>query len=370
MLPAIFEKLEQPSVVTRWMWLARTDLTLPRLPIGAPRPVVVGVPARDEAAYIIPCLAALDRAAAHANVRVTIVVGANNCVDNTAGVARAFTARWAKIDVEEVALPAERAHAGGARRIVMDRAADLAGAGGVVMTTDADSQVDVDWIAANLGEISGGADAVAGVITFDADAREKVSDLTHRAAEWQLATLHARLEDLIDPRAHDPWPRHIWAWGASLALTVETYRAVGGVPLVALAEDRALADAVESAGFRLRRSLAPLVFTSPRRIGRAPGGFADLLASHASSTTPCDAALEPTRTLLHRLVLRARLRREISSNFSACWAAVEALTPRLARQRLLPMELDREVRQAERLIRRLERRATHPDDSPPVALAA
>ena len=208
------------------------------------------------------------------------------------------------------------------------------------------------------------------MIAFDADARATLPELGHRAAEWLLAALHARLENLIDPRAHDPWPRHIWAWGASLALTVETYRAVGGVPLVALAEDRALADAVERAGFRLRRSHAPLVYTSPRRIGRAPGGFADLIASHAVSTSPCDAALEPTRVLLRRLVLRARLRRETGSSFGARWATVEATMPRLGRRRLLPADLAREVRQAERLIAALERRAGHPGDNPAVALAA
>lgn len=352
------------------MWLARENLILPSLPVGATRPVAVGVPARDESAHIIPCLAALDRAAEHAGVPVTISVGANNCADDTASLAHTFAARWARIDIAEIALPADRAHAGGARRHVMDHAADLAGAGGVVMTTDADSQVDVGWIAANLGEIAGGADAVAGVITFDAAARDGLPNLDHRADEWRLAALHARLEDLIDPRAHDPWPRHIWAWGASLALTVDTYRAVGGVPLVALAEDRALADAVERAGFRLRRSHAPLVFTSPRRVGRAPGGFADMLASHAVSTSPCDAALEPTRMLLRRLALRARLRLETGNGFGTRWAEVEAATPRLGRRRLLPADLAREVRQAERLIAALERRAARRGDSPVVALAA
>lgn len=352
------------------MWLARDRLTLPSLPVGAARPVVVGVPARDEAAHIIPCLAALDRAAEQARVRATIVVGANNCADDTAALARAYAARWTRVEVEEIALPAGQAHAGGARRHVMDRAADRAGPAGVVMTTDADSRVDVDWIAANLGEIAGGADAVAGVITFDAAARKELPDLVHRTAEWQLATLHARLEDFLDPRAHDPWPRHIWAWGASLALTVETYRAVGGVPLVALAEDRALADAVERAGLRLRRSHAPLVFTSPRRIGRAPGGFADLIASHAAVTSPCDAALEPTRVLVRRLVLRARLRLETGDSFPARWATAEATMPRLRRRRLVPADLSREVRQAERLIAMLERSAKRRDDSPSVALAA
>lgn len=363
-------KPERQIAVTHSMWLARENLTLPRLPVGPARPVVVGVPARDEAAHILACLAALDRAAGHARVPVTIIVGANNCSDDTSAIARAFAAHSASIDVAEISLPADRAHAGGARRDVMDRAANLAGPGGVVMTTDADSQVDIGWIAANLGEIAGGADAVAGVIAFDAEARGSLPELGHRAAEWQLAALHARLEDLIDPRAHDPWPRHIWAWGASLALTVETYRAVGGVPLVALAEDRALADAVERAGFRLRRSHAPLVYTSARRVGRAPGGFADLLVSHALSTSPCDAALEPTLVLLRRLVLRARLRLETGSGFAARWPTVEAATSRLGRRRLLPADLAREVRQAERLIASLERRAGLRDDNPAVALAA
>ncbi len=274
-------KPDGTRIVASPMWLARDTVKLSALPVGAARRVAVGVPARDEAADITPCLAALDDAAVRAATPIAIIVGANNCADATAALARSFAPRLSEVIVDEVRLPPERAHAGGARRYVMDRAADLVGAGGVVMTTDADSRVDGNWIAANLGEIAGGADAVAGVVAFDDAAREMLPELRHRAAEWHLAALHARLEHMIDPRPHDPWPRHIWAWGASLALTVEAYRMVGGVPLVALAEDRALADAVERAGLRLRRSHAPLVYTSPRQVGRAPGGFADLLASHA-----------------------------------------------------------------------------------------
>lgn len=363
-------KLERSRIVTSAMWLSRDNLTLPTLPVGAPRQVVVGVPARDEATDIIRCLAALDNAAGRAAIPVTIVVGANNCMDTTAAFARSYAARWADVVVDEVLLSPGQAHAGGARRYVMDKAADLAGASGVVMTTDADSRVDVDWIAANLGEIAGGADAVAGVITFDAAARAVLPELRHRAAEWHLASLHARLEHLVDPRPHDPWPRHIWAWGASLALTVEAYRAVGGVPPVALAEDRALADAVERAGLRLRRSHAPLVFTSPRRCGRAPGGFADLLASHADTASPCDSALEPTRILIRRLVLRARMRRENDGGFTEAWSQAEATSPHLARTRLRPIDLTDEVRRAERLIGLLERRAARRADSSHAALVA
>ncbi len=352
------------------MWLSRDHVKLPALPVGAARRVAVGVPARDEAADIIHCLTALDDAALNAASPVVIIVGANNCADATAAVARSFAARHAEVIVDEVLLPPERAHAGGARRYVMDRAADLVGPGGVVMTTDADSHVDVGWIAANLGEITSGADAVAGIVTFDAAAREMLPELRHRAAEWHLASLHARLEHLVDPRPHDPWPRHIWAWGASLALTVEAYDAVGGVPLVALAEDRALADAIERAGLRLRRSHAPVVFTSPRCAGRAPGGFADLLTSHADLTSPCDAALEPTRALVRRLVLRARIRRENEEGFLEAWVQAEATSPFRARSRLRPPDLADEIKRAERLIGLLERRAARRADSPAAALAA
>ena len=353
------------------MWLASETVKTAGLVVGKSRRVVVGLPARDEAGSIGDCLRALDSAAARFGGPVTIVVGANNCSDDTACVARRFKAKAATIVVEDVLLPPRLAHAGGARRHVMDRAAALAGSGGVVMTTDADSCVDTGWIAANVGEIVNGADAVAGMITFDAAARAELPMLAGRAAEWRLATLHARLEHLIDPRPHDPWPRHIWAWGASLALTVETYRAVGGVPLVALAEDRALADAVEYCGFRLRRSYAPMVYTSPRQSGRAPGGFADLIAAYASdAATPCDAALEPTRTLWLRLRTRARLRGESGEAFRAAWGRIEAATPALARKRLRPGDLAAEIACAERLIKALEQRAARRADNRPAALAA
>lgn len=160
---------------------------------------------------------------------------------------------------------------GGARRAALDRAAALLPADGILMTTDADSTVDPDWIVANLAELAD-ADAVAGVVTFDEATRASLPPLPLRALEWRLADLHARLASLIDPRPHDLWPNHIWAWGASLAVTLDAYRRIGGLPPVPIAEDRALAAAVEEYDLRLRHSHAPVVYTSARTRGRAPGG--------------------------------------------------------------------------------------------------
>lgn len=375
------------------MWMSRHLLDGPR-PLLVPGFVVaVAVPACNEAASIEACVRAIDAAAANAlGSTVTLVVLVNNSSDTTAAIACAYRPLAMRMNVVNVVLPPGRAHAGGARREAFEHAAALLPDDGVLMTTDADSRVDPHWITANLAELAAGADAVAGVVAFDEAARAALPPLPRRALEWRLAALHARLGSLLDPRAHDPWPNHIWAWGASLALTVSAYRHVGGLPAIPLAEDRALADAIERCDLRLRRSHAPVVFTSARRNGRAPGGFADLLNSYSvDAAAPCDAALEPTAALLRRLRWRARLRRVAASRgiaaaaklagqlgfegspaggFGALWQAIEAHSPLLSRSRVDPAMLTVEVRLAERLVSRLERRAAGRVDIRPSALAS
>lgn len=340
------------------MWMSRT-LSAASILLPAPlRAVGIAVPAYNEGESIAACLGALDRAAARTLGPVFTVVLVNNSRDKTAQVAREFRSLAMTTVVAEVELPAASAHAGGARRAALDWAAALIPGDGVLMTTDADSVVDPGWVAANLAELAS-ADAVAGVVAFDEATHAALPPMPLRALEWRLAECHARLASLIDPRPHDPWPNHLWAWGASLALTVAAYRRIGGLPAVPLAEDRALAAAVEAHDLKLRHSHVPVVYTSARLHGRAPGGFADLLRSYAGDdTTLCDAALEPTADLVRRLQRRATLRavfeRCRASGFGAHWQEIEANTPDLARTRLAPTELRSEVALAEHLIRQLE----------------
>ncbi|MEY2884948.1 MAG: hypothetical protein RL490_2672 [Pseudomonadota bacterium] len=375
------------------MWLAASQFPPPERRTARRFAVAVAIPARNEAARITACLAALDAAAARAQGWVdtlTVLVVANNCSDATATCAMAYRPRHYRLRVKAITLAPADAHAGGARR----QALALARAGllpdDVLMTSDADSCVDPGWIAANLHEIASGADVVAGTITLSPGERATLPPLPGRDLEWRLAEIAAEIEDHLDPVAHDRWPRHIWAWGASLALTVAAHDRIGGVPAIPLAEDRALAEAVLRHDLRLRHSPYPLVYTSARLIGRAPGGFADLVKGFAENAgQPCDAALEPVADLVRRLRWRRRLRHAwdrdgaaaaltlngrpwaeaMPACFGSLWHWLEQRSPSLRRRRLLPADLPGEVAMATTLLDRFRAAETNPCDNPAAARA-
>jgi hypothetical protein len=58
----------------------------------------------------------------------------------------------------------------------------------------------------------------------------------------------AAIHQHLDPRPHDPWPRHASEPGASLAVTLQAYRAIGGLPCIAFGEDGALVAALTASG--------------------------------------------------------------------------------------------------------------------------
>jgi hypothetical protein len=87
-----------------------------------------------------------------------------------------------------------------------------------------------------------------------------------------------RLEDILDPPPHDPAPRHGDHTGASLALPVALYRAVGGLPPLPCGEDNALVGALRAHGARLRHCPDVHVMVSGRHLGRVTGGMATEMA--------------------------------------------------------------------------------------------
>jgi cellulose synthase/poly-beta-1,6-N-acetylglucosamine synthase-like glycosyltransferase len=247
--------------------------------------LTVVIPARDEAAYVGRTIDALCNqrdldGSLFAPERFDVLVYANNCVDDTVAIVRAVADAYPRhtVHVAEESLPPNVAHIGTARRAAMNAASARFAAAGitdaVLVATDADSISSPVWLAWTLREMQH-ADVVTGRITVDRDEWRALSTPTRamlRAEDtYQFAV--ARLGALLDPKPHDPWPRHWQRSGPSLAVRLAAYDAVGGVPPVRTLEDIALYDALERHGARIRHSLRVRVTTSARLQSRAPGGF-------------------------------------------------------------------------------------------------
>ena len=258
-------------------------ISLPFSPSGHP-PVVVAIPARNEAAWLPGTLAALT---AQTGVPAFgVLVLANNCTDRTAEVARAFQARL-NLRVVTCDLSGREAGVVGARRAALDLAASWAGPDGVVVSTDADTCAAPDWLAHLLAPLRAGADAAAGRILLATAERRALTPAARRTHLYDLAYRLAasRVEARLDPLAHDPWPRHAQHYGASLALSVRAYRQVGGVPDVTSLEDVALVQALQRADLTLRHTPRARVHTSARRCGRVSVGLSTQLDEWDSGRT-------------------------------------------------------------------------------------
>jgi GT2 family glycosyltransferase len=348
----------------------------------------VAIPARDEEERLPSCLEALvDQSTTE---RYAVVILANNCTDRTVRIARAF-ARNAPmpIVVEEVRLEGDQANAGCARRLAMDAASALLGPDGALMTTDADSRVNRSWIATNLAGLRAGADVVCGLVSPDITEPTAFPAwvYTQGALEYLAQKMSAELESLLDPQAHDPWPRHLIESGASLAVRAGVYARVGGAPAVARGEDRAFVDRVRRAGGKVRHALEPRVATSCRLDGRASGGWADdLLRRARDPKAPCHEVLEPTDDLVRRAGLRGALREMwpliapaewaerlgvdfglledllgCGAGFEDAWAQIAARSPLLVRRRIPSRDLPAE---AHKLKKALSRARADADDRP------
>ena len=274
---------------------------------------VVAIPVRNEAERIGACLEAL---AAQIGLRpgaLGIVLLINNTTDETGAAIEA-----ARPDVPHalrvVVRDSPDANAGWARRGAMEAAAEWlesAGSGGALLTTDADSRVAPDWVVRNLAALAAGADAVAGTITLDPVDSARLSAALQARGRLE-AEYHALLDELaalVDPDPDDPWPNHTVESGASLAVTRAAYRQVGGMPPIALGDDRAFLAKLREHDLRVRHDTSVRVVTSGRLAGRAAGGVADTMrARQDDPDCPCDARLEPFPQALRRLRWRRRLR--------------------------------------------------------------
>ncbi len=285
-----------------------------RLPPPAPglRCVVV-VPARNEAERVEGALRALAGQVGAPPFEVVLL--ANNCDDDTAAIARraARDSSPPRMHIVEARIEEANAHIGYVRRELMNEAARRlrrAGAGnGFIASTDADTVVSPDWLAANAIELEGGAGAVGGRILVDDRPPPGAGALRLRRIDEAHALLRSRVASIVDPEALDPWPRHHQHFGASLAVRADAYAAAGGVPEVRFLEDDALVRAIERAGFAVRRSPRVRVRTSARLDGRAAVGLSWQLRQWAERGGGDDPLVEPADRHVVAMTARARLRR-------------------------------------------------------------
>ena len=357
--------------------------------LAAPNlPVAIAIPAHNEADWIARCLKALDRQLDRGGYDVVLLV--NNSTDATATIARAMRPALSfALDVVEHHFAPKQQTAGQARRLAMELAAGKLPPGGVALCTDADGQVAPDWLAANLFHIRQGADAVAGRAVLDAADAAAIPAVLHEddARECAYGALLDEIDHLIDPDPADPWPRHTEHSGASICVTLDAYRRAGGVPPIAVGEDRAFFAALRRADARVRHAPDVCVTVSGRVDGRAVGGMADTIRRRlVTPDTFLDDALEPAANHVRRARLRAEVRRLRQNQedappwlsrdlgcdpalvgsalkqatFGVAWEMVEARAAGLTRSRVPVAALAQETRKARRIVADLRgSRAVH-----------
>ena len=223
--------------------------------------VGVVVPAKNEEAGIAAALAAvlasLDRARRERpGLRVRAVCVTDGSTDRTDEIVRELAGRRAELEL----LHDELGTVGAARAAGCDALlgwhADSSRLW--IVTTDADSLVPSDWIAAHLKAADSGDDAFVGTVAPNPEGTRP--DV--------LAAWHARhrLED-----------GHPYVFGANLGFRGSAYRAAGGFEPRGHGEDVALVAALRASGARVRSADAGRVLTSGRLEGRVAEGFSSYL---------------------------------------------------------------------------------------------
>ncbi len=220
--------------------------------------MVVVIPAHDEAVLLPSCLASLARAAdavAERAVVLTVVV-ADSCTDITEAIAKAYDAEVVQVAYRNVGA----ARAAGVT-IGLGALGEWPPSRTWLASTDADTVVPSDWLARQLDLADTGVTAVAGVVRVDSFSDHPTGTATAFDARYP-------------GQSH---LGHSHVHGANIGARADAYQRAGGWGKLHLAEDHDLWRRLREAGERCLATTTLWVTTSGRALGRADGGFADLL---------------------------------------------------------------------------------------------
>lgn len=239
--------------------------------------LAVTIPAKNEAETIWKTLYALAKQCSGKNSLsidvYEVLVLCNHCNDETRDICHLFQEIHPDFPlyIFETRDPLINT-VGAARRVLMDIAGERLPDDGFIITTDADTVADKNWLNAILKTQSQPVDMICGVIIPDLKGlnQQAKNQLNQTRQYLDLVT---RLEGEIYAQESDPWPRHSHNSGPNLAIRNSVYKKLGGIPPLACFEDIALYQKVISQGFRVKHSYTPIVTTSCRSSSRVSGGF-------------------------------------------------------------------------------------------------
>ena len=244
--------------------------------LAAPDPSLracVIVPAQNEEDLVGQCIRALANQDSVSPAEYEVILILDGCTDETESRAREAAHKAPDLRLHFLDGPGEGA--GHARRVGMEAACSrLLGLGretGLIASTDADTVVDPDWLAAQFECLERGARAIGGRIELSNDA-----GLPNGVAGWRSERGNRRHMDLLSgstPEGKRPGYLEHWQFsGASLSLTAEVYREIGGLEPRAALEDEHLERILYQRGIPIERPLSVRVTTSARLVGRGRTG--------------------------------------------------------------------------------------------------
>jgi hypothetical protein len=190
------------------------------------------------------------------------------------------------------------------RRQAMAYARRLVRNDGLILAVDADAIADPDWLSAMLACFADRrVDCVAGRVSHAPNeaAQDYPSDIAALVAQYRA--LVVRVEDALDPQAHDPSPRHGQECGANFGIRAGMFDALRTSPAVTSDNAPTLIEAVLRHDGCVRHASAPHV-----------------TVAHLPDPTERRMHLTPADVLDRTLTLRKTARAAFHEGHFAQWA--------------------------------------------------
>ncbi len=262
------------------------------------------IPVRDEEERLASCFQSLSTAMQQSPRTGALIFVVNNTIDRSFDVlAEQMCASNQLCGIINVKTVPELACAPIARRLAMDIGQHVAPLGHV-LSSDADTQVGRNWVCGLTDAFDHGYSLVCEDVELNPEELAALPEIVRKLGDVERRYYNV-CEQLWRRWSNDSADYlNLRASGASIGITSEALRTVGGLPTPKVGEDAALRDAVLAHGLSAVQLPNLGTYTSARLDSRATGGCGETLALRAKNANPeCDSALVPIAVLRQRAAL-------------------------------------------------------------------